>query len=576
VASVDAGAGTISLTQPLTFGAATGARIFAARDQAISLSANRNLLAADGTLLTTDNLRSGSYSDLRGDQISVVVDANNDASRSDRNGDTNLTIADYIGAGGIQDGVLLLGADSRLRTDGGVASGFANRPLISDTLVATNTAFFTDFTDPSIAAIGAVDGQLRYGVSFSLVLPSPGEENVRVDIDWRDPDVGPSDARIDSQYLNFVGGASASLVRHRYHLNDFVNFFIIKKNPLLLDFAVSHHETISLTADAGIQGTRSALPWVSGSGATEVSLTGNLSTTDNRSTTVTGPFPTEPAGVNRTVAWVADDTLTQTDYLFEGGIIRLNLPAPPFMREEEATPFVSGEMEPVPMREVFFRQLTQPENRLDEETPLEQPSSVSEDIYQLRKRGDTGEYQVEKEDIKSGERLLHPQLLRKWVADEDVSTGTGYELWLVTRKKTASGGEVVVERQLLQFDVRDQRPFPSAEDAESLAPSDLRLEPAEPAAQPGANPPAANGAALEQPAAAGALAEPLNAATGSDSSVDESADADEPQQPAPLATSAIAGLVVSQALRNRVSQTVSTAGAAALKVARSLRNHRRG
>jgi hypothetical protein len=58
--------------------------------------------------------------------------------------------------------------------------------------------------------------------------------------------------------------------------------------------------------------------------------------------------------------------------------------------------------------------------------------------------------------------------------------------------------------------------------------------------------------------------------------VDESADADEPKQPAPLATSAIAGLVVSQALRNRVSQTVSTAGAAALKVARSLRNHRRG
>ncbi|MGV2335716.1 MAG UNVERIFIED_CONTAM: hypothetical protein LVR18_16900 [Planctomycetaceae bacterium] len=176
VSSVDAGAGTITLTQPLTFGAATGARIFAARDQAISLIANRNLLAADGTLLTTDNLRSGSYSDLRGDRISVVVDADNNAFREDRNGDTNLTIADYIGAGGIQDGVLLLGANSRLRTDGGVASGFANRPLISETLVATNTAFFTDFADPSVAVIGAVDGQLRYSVSFSLVLPSPGEE----------------------------------------------------------------------------------------------------------------------------------------------------------------------------------------------------------------------------------------------------------------------------------------------------------------------------------------------------------------------------------------------------------------
>ncbi|MEY3175110.1 MAG: Hemolysin, partial [Planctomycetota bacterium] len=575
VASVDAGVGTISLTQPLTFDAATGTRIFAARDQAISLSADRNLLAADGTLLTTDNLRSGSYSDLRGDRISVVVDANNNAFREDRNGDTNLTIADYIGAGGIQDGVLLLGADSRLRTDGGVASGFANRPLISETLFATNTAFFNDFPDPTIAAIGAVDAQLRYSVTFSLVIPSPGEENVRVDIDWRDPSVGPSDARIDSQYLNFVDGASSSLVRHRYHLNDFVNFFIIKKNPLLLDFAVSHHETVSLTADAGIQGSRSALPWVNGSGTAEVSLAGNLSTTDNRGTTVPGPFPIEPAGVNRTVAWVADDTLSQADYLFEGGIIRLNLPAPPFMREEEATPFVSGEMEPVPMREVFFRQFTQPENRLDEDLPLEQPSSVSEDIYQLRKRGDSGEYQVEKEDIKSGERLLHPQLLRKWVTDENVSSGTGYELWLITRKKTASGGEIVVERQLLQFDVRDQRPFPSAEDAESLAPAELRLVPAEPAAQPGANPPAANGAALDQPAAAGAPAEPLNAASATDSHADESADAEESRQPAPVATSAIAGIVVSQALRSRVAQAAGTAGAAALKVTRSLRNHRR-
>ncbi|MFM7038288.1 MAG: beta strand repeat-containing protein, partial [Planctomycetaceae bacterium] len=572
VATVDSGAGTISLTQPLTFAATSGARIFAARDQTIALSANRNLLAADGTLLTTDNLRSGSYSDLRGDTIAVVVDADNNASREDRNGDTNLTIADYIGAGGIQDGVLLLGADSRLRTDGGVASGFANRPVISDTLVATNTAFFTDFADPRIAAIGAVGPGLQYGVSFSLVLPSPGEENVRVDIDWRDPNVGPSGPRIDSQYLNFSDGVSSSLVRHGYHLNDFVNFFIIEKNPLFLDFAVSHHETISLTADAGVQGTRSALPWVSGSGLTEVSLTGNLSTTDNRGTTVAGPFPIEPAGVDRTLPWVADDTLSQTDYLFEGGIIRLNLPAPPFMREEEPSPFVSGELEPLQMREVFLRQLTQPENRLDEDLPLEQPSSVSEDIYQLRKRGDSGEYQVEKEDIESGERLLHPQLLRKWVADEDVSTGTGYELWLITRKKTASGGEIVVERQLLQFDVRDQRPFPSAEDAESLAPAELRLEPAEPAAQPGANPPAANGAALDQPAAAGAVAEPLNAAVESNSSADESSDAEEPQQPAPLATSAIAGLVVSQALRNRISQTASTA---ALKVARSLRNHRR-
>ncbi|MGV2335713.1 MAG UNVERIFIED_CONTAM: hypothetical protein LVR18_16885 [Planctomycetaceae bacterium] len=67
----------------------------------------------------------------------------------------------------------------------------------------------------------------------------------------------------------------------------------------------------------------------------------------------------------------------------------------------------------------------------------------------------------------------------------------------------------------------------------------------------------------------------MNAAAESDSTADESADADEQQQPAPVATSAIAGLVVSQALRSRVSQAASTAGAAALKVARSLRNHRR-
>jgi hypothetical protein len=578
----------ITISQPLTAAVTTTSRIYATSDSSITLTANRNLLAGNGTLLTTDNLRSGSYSNLIGDKIFVTVDADRNASRQDRNLDGQLTIADYVGPGGIADGILLTGKDTRIRTDGGVATFFANIPIISQTAVASDTAFFKDFIDPQIAAIGGADSDLNYLVTFDLLLQSPGEENLRVDVDWRNPAGGRDEpnARIESTYLSYGDGITPSKVSQSFSLDDFREFFAIKRRVLLIDFAVSHHETIQLTADAGVQGTRSALPWVSDPGLPgEVSLTGNLSTTDNKGTTNSpgtpqpaGPYYSDPAGINRTVAWVADDINSNSDYLFEGGIVKLELPVPPFQPIETNSRFTPPPPAPLMVRELYIPPITNPEPREIEELPLEQPSQVSRDIYQLRIRANK-EFTVyenssgRKDDIEDGETLLHPKLLRAWVQEEDITTASDLSLWLITRKKSPSGAEVVAERQLLEFDVRDGIPFPRGEELPSLVPGDLKLTPAQPDELPEpANPAEPNGAALEQPAdPAAAAATQLNAAIDPDAATDPS-EAEEPVEAAP---SMIAGLMVSQALKGKSLPAAKRFGNAALRVTQSLRNHRR-
>jgi hypothetical protein len=454
-------------------------------------------------------------------------------------------------------------------------------------MIASDTAFFKDFPDPQPAVVGAADGSLNYLVSFELLLQSPGEENLRVDVDWRNPAGGndETNARIESTWLSYGDGITPSRVSQTFSLGDFQEFFLIKQRSLLFDFSVSHHETIQLTADAGIQGTRSALPWVSNSGLPgEVSLRGNLSTTDNRATTDSlgitgaGPFYSDPAGINRTVAWVADDINSNSDYLFEGGLVKLELPVPPFQPIQTNSSFTSPPPVPMMIRDLYVPLMSNPEPREIEELPLEQPAQVSRDIYQLRIRANK-EFSVyenasgKKDNIEDGETLLHPRLLREWVKDEKITTASDLSLWLITRKKSPSGAEVVAERQLLEFDVRDGIPFPRGEELPSLVPGDLKLTPVEPDELPEpANPANPNGAAIEAPA---------DPAAAADAKLNASADPQsltEPQnetQPGVAIQSAIAGIVVSQAIKGTSLPSTKKFSNAALRVARYLKNHRR-
>jgi hypothetical protein len=595
---------TLAFEQPLSVSIPAGARIYAATPQTISMLADRNLLAGPGTLVTTDDLRGGSYKDFRADSIRMKADANNNAARLDLNNNGVVNEADYLGTSGIQDGIFMLGLDSRLRTDGGVAARFVNRPviaadpaLVSVASVRSPNAFFRDFFDPGVSELLSAGADLIYTVSFSLTFPTVGEESLRVDIDWRDPKVDRENnpgndskrSRIESTYFSYSDGSTPERLLHGYSLFDFLEFLKARKNPIILDFAVSHHETIELTAGLGIQGgvfsnsNEFALPYVAETG---LAVDGNLSTTDNLSTggmddlltRGKGPFIVEPTNTDRSIAVVSSDELSNQDYHFEGGTIRLNLPSMPFQPQSTSTPFVTQEIEPLLPQETLSAPQVTVERELLESVPLDPPVSASQDFYVLRIRLDDGKYQaVDDSDgpMTRDERLLNPQWLQKYIRETDLPANS-YELWLITRKKSVTGEDIVIERQLLQFEVRSgSAALPSRDDQESLVPGDLRLAPAAPPEVPAAQPveePA--GAALElpaDPAAAVAAAGQMRASV--EDEPDESGTGELPFA-ASSTTAAIAGLIVTRALKTPASASRTRLCAAALSVSRKLREKR--
>ena len=174
------------------------------------------------------------------------------------------------------------------------------------------------------------------------------------------------------------------------------------------------------------------------------------------------------------------------------------------------------------------------------------------------------------------ERLLNPQWLQKYIRETDLPANS-YELWLITRKKSVTGEDIVIERQLLQFEVRGgSAALPSRDDQESLVPGDLQLTPAEPPAEPAPQPPEVPaGAALEAPAGP-AAAEIGQKQTLVGEEPETSEQARDGQLPFAVssASAAIAGLIVTRALKTPPSAPRTKHCSAALSVSRKLRGKR--
>jgi hypothetical protein len=439
VSAVNNVSGTVSLAQPLLADLAAGSVVYRADGQTLSLRANRGVYLAEGVLLSTDDLSVGSASQLRSDRLEVRADAD----------DT------FVGTG-VRDGLFRVGERLQLRTDGGVAMQFANRPLLGQSAAAPY-AFFVDLADPLESNVGA-GGGFNYLATFKLAIPTEGEENLRMDIDWRDPT--SATGGIESRYFSYVAGGVPQSVEYTYALGDFVAFISKSIKEFLVDFSVGHHETISVTADSVQQGTYAAL--LLGSAADRFLDERGVSTTDQgpvTASTLGVSLSSLPVGKFRGEA-VLSAVDSNGDFHFEGGTVLIKIPTPPFQPIATASP-----MKPLPQ---FVADaavpLVLPQSPVEvpaEELPLlESPSARSEDRYEIRQQQAGGE-QVLKENVPEGDRLLNPVALRKYVAESDLA-GQGYELWLVTRKRTSSGGDILIERQLLKFDVNDQRePFPS-------------------------------------------------------------------------------------------------------------------
>ncbi|MEI6539233.1 MAG: hypothetical protein WCO86_06855, partial [Planctomycetota bacterium] len=351
-------------------------------------------------------------------------------------------------------GTVTVGVNVVIRTDGGVATHFYDR--VAPSLTGTSL-FVWNATTYSPSQVGGVTylaipslvqktGVNQFTVTFPVTIGVPGstlEENLRMDIDWRDPTV----FRVESLYLN----AGTQTISHIYTNADFLIFLGHNKPIFFVDFSVSQHQSIQVVGGTLIQ---------DGSSATKAD--GMLSTTDldESAPNINGPFANP---INGDPNIVVDDIASNNDYHFDDGLVKIVIPTVILAPIVPDPPRLAPLATPVVVFDPVVTVLVHVAAVEVAEMPFSFASTQSQDYFQLRD-GVTGDVIPNYEHITDefGELLLQPTRLRQWVTEEKLQDQTELELWLITTKHTGNGA-VTVERPVLKFDIADGRPFPARE-----------------------------------------------------------------------------------------------------------------
>ncbi|MCA9058552.1 MAG: hypothetical protein KDA85_08635, partial [Planctomycetaceae bacterium] len=182
----------LDATRNIEIGNGSGATLKAedantATSESILISAGMNITVHTGSILSTDDMPGSSDETLTGDQIHLTADSDNNAAPMVT--DTNMNGKfDPAEVAVVTDGLVTLGTSVQIITDGGIATTFVNRPG-----TGVGTAFF-NYGGTAIPSTITQDlGTLSYKVAFQITINSTGEENLRIDIDWRDPNVAAFD-----------------------------------------------------------------------------------------------------------------------------------------------------------------------------------------------------------------------------------------------------------------------------------------------------------------------------------------------------------------------------------------------
>ncbi|MBL8816362.1 MAG: S-layer family protein [Planctomyces sp.] len=400
--------------------------------QIISIQASGNIAVQSGSQLTTDNNPvAGSSEEDTGDRIRVLS-----------NGGT---------------GTVAFGLGVNLRTDGGVATTFQQRPNPAGGAGARS--FFNYPASPILAMVASLDA-LTYNAEFAIQIQTPGEENLRLDIDWRDASGdGLVTERIESFYLQ----PGLQSISHVYSFFDLQSFLDNMQATFLLDFSVSHHESIQVLGGTIQQNGFSSNVNVGPVPGLSFNA-GLLTTTDDLTTGLAAPL-SPGVVIDRSFAVVNSLALSNADFFFEGGTVEIKIPTLLFPPINTPKPIVQLVADAVSLGTASIQPLLFMPATEFEPSPLGTFSTQSEDIFRLRRVDASGLFDVPGyERIREGSNLLHPELLRQWVSEQDLGGASNYELWLITRKRDENGNEVSVERPLLRFDIVNKRPFPASEE----------------------------------------------------------------------------------------------------------------
>ena len=407
-----------------------------------NLTINANVTALDGDAATEESVQLVAVTGniLIGNGIVISTDDDETVGVSSETSRDSIEITANGGTGTVE-----FVGEVTIRTDGGVARQFLLRPVAG----TSGTAFFIFPVSPIPSAVSR--SGINYVVTFDIEIGVAQEENLRLDIDWRDPTT-PSDTanlRLDSFYHDF-GKHSIS---HTYSFFDF-GAFVNGLNPIFeVDFSVSQHQSIEVNGGTVRQGAE--IGAVAGG---KISSTDDV-TTGNRP----GPFDSFNQGaVDRTVDTVISNTNSQIDFLFEGGRVEIVIPTLGlFIPDPEPNPPAPNPA-PAPTPDGPAPLLLAVQAVVQEDAPSPIPQPPSDDYFQLRDQfGNVVSEQFRRIPDEEGELLLQPTELRKWV-QKNLQDETGLQLWLITEKPVGSG-TVKIARPVLKFDVNNGVPFPSDE-----------------------------------------------------------------------------------------------------------------
>lgn len=176
---------------------------------------------------------------------------------------------------GTTEGKVTMLGDVTVASDGGVAKKFGPRPAVGE----SSTAFFIFTSNPLPVVIDNSpafwDALNAYLDAFGVEIGVIGEENLTIDIDWRDPanesgvindaalqllgqNLGIDNPISSERFQQFLiaNGGLMNEIGHLYTANDMTLFQrVLNVTTIVIDLSVSHHESLSI---GGVSSNRQA------------------------------------------------------------------------------------------------------------------------------------------------------------------------------------------------------------------------------------------------------------------------------------------------------------------------------
>lgn len=431
-------------------------------DERIEINARENFELLANRSISTDDaplIRSVTPDVTTQDTISIIADSDGNSA---------------IDEDGIpEEGIVYFAETSTVRTDGGVANLFADRPDVGEEATAFYDSTTIEVSELEFVEVSDESGNVYQGL-LTVKIGNAGEENLIFDVDWGDgrtnegfanevdPDTdGKFSGRIDGNKNRFLipTGGETYVIPHWYTDFDISSNVdnqagrFEASDSLPVRFSVSQHSpSIEVRGRAivnpndTIQASPRPVPT-----SDDISPLARLSSTD-----IVDQPTDEVARFDNGIT-----AFTVVTRSVPPGLLKKEVVEVPSVKAIDATP------DPVSADDAVISNETQ--------TTTSRDGVGSEDFFQLRRTfaDGTTDIIIKRISEEEGDQLFDRDAFETFVAEENLDDGSGYEIWLIT---SDPGGNVPVERPVFEFEITAGKPGPASEELPDKL-DDLRLVP---------------------------------------------------------------------------------------------------